>query len=268
MDKRSLIRWAVDPAALMRDSGTVPDGWQADLLRKAQRPGARCLCLTARQSGKSTTLSALATHWALLRPRYDVLIIAPTLRQASELIFRCRSIMSALGIELRGDAATKLEVAHSGGRIIALAGSGHIRGMTAGLVLADEMAWISESVMFGSVLPMLASIPGGGRMVCCTTPAGQRGVFYKWWTEGGDAFDRWKIPYTQVKRISPEFVEAYRRAAPRQVFAAELECSFEASGGGLWDPALIDSMFIPEGDEAQVPVRLPRMPAAPWAQAA
>jgi len=74
-----LMRLALDPAAVMDAAGTPPDVWQADVLRKATRTGFRGLLLTARQSGKSTSLSSLAVWWALVRPERDVLVIAPTL---------------------------------------------------------------------------------------------------------------------------------------------------------------------------------------------
>ncbi|MEW1679252.1 hypothetical protein AB0O47_39295, partial [Streptomyces noursei] len=103
-----LMRIALDPAAVMEAAGAPPDAWQADVLRKATRVGFRGLLLTARQSGKSTSLSALAVWWALVRPERDVLVIAPTLRQAVELVYKCRHVVDQLGVKLSSDSATKL----------------------------------------------------------------------------------------------------------------------------------------------------------------
>ena len=177
-----------------------------------------------------------------------------------ELVYKCRYVVDRLGVKLISDSATKLVLAPSKGRIIALAATGHIRGMTSGLCIIDEGAWVPTSVMQGSILPMLASVPGGGSLVSATTPAGQRGWFYDWYEHGGDVYDRWKIPYTEVKRITPEYATQYRMSVSRQVWAAEMLCSFEESGGGLWNPDLIDSMF-----REDVPFQAPDLPAAPWA---
>lgn len=131
-------------------------------------------------------------------------------------------MVDQLGLKLASDAATKLVLDSTGGRIVALAATGHIRGMTAGMCIIDEGAWVPTSVMQGSVLPMLAAVPGGGCLVSATTPAGQRGWFYEWYEMGGSEYDRWMIPYTQVKRISKEYAASYKASVSRQVWAAEL----------------------------------------------
>lgn len=258
-----MMRLAIDPAYVMECAGTPPDPWQTDLLRKAPRPGMRGLVVSSRQAGKSTSLSSLAVWWALARPKYDCLVIAPTLRQAVELVYKCRYVVDQLGLKLASDSATKLILGATGGRIIALAATGHIRGMTAGMCIIDEGAWVPTPVMQGSVLPMLAAVPGGGCLVSATTPAGQRGWFYEWYENGGENYDRWMVPYTEVKRITPEYAAQYKASVSRQVWAAEMLCSFEESGGGLWNPDLIDSMFRDE-----MPFQAPSLPAAPWASAA
>ncbi|MGW5820061.1 terminase large subunit domain-containing protein [Streptomyces noursei] len=261
LSPRQLMRIALDPAYVMEAAGTPPDGWQADLLRKAPTPGMRGLVVSSRQAGKSTSLSSLAVWWALVNPRYDCLVIAPTLRQAVELVFKCRYVVDQLGLKLASDSATKIVLKATGGRIIALAATGHIRGMTAGMCIIDEGAWVPTSVMQGSVLPMLAAVPGGGSLVSATTPAGQRGWFYDWFSNGGDNYHRWKVPYTEVKRITPEYAAQFKASVSRQVWAAEMMCSFEESGGGLWNPDLIDSMFREE-----MSFDVPSLPQAPWSK--
>jgi hypothetical protein len=257
---QQMWRIAVDPAYVMQIAGTPPDPWQQDLLRRAPTPGMRGLVVSSRQAGKSTSLSSLAVWWALTNPKYDCLVIAPTLRQAVELVYKCRYVVDQLKIKLASDSATKLVLGPTGGRIIALAATGHIRGMTAGMCIIDEGAWVPTAVMQGSVLPMLAAVPGGGCLVSATTPAGQRGWFYEWFQNGGEQYNRWMVPYTEVKRITPEYAAQYKASVSRQVWAAEMLCSFEESGGGLWNPDLVDGMFRDE-----VPFQAPELPAAPWA---
>lgn len=261
----SLLRLALDPAAVMLAAGRTPDEWQADFLRKAaDGNGFRGLLLTSRQAGKSTTVASLAVWWALVRPRYDVLVIAPTLWQASEIIVKAREVAHALGLRLLRDAAKSLTLP-TGGRIIALAGKGQVRGMTGGLVIVDEGAWLPDQVMTATVLPMLAAVPGGGALVAASTPAGCQGWFWDWFENGGAPYDRWKVPYTEVPRITPEYAEQYKAAVPRAVWAAEMLCDFTESGNGVWLPSLVDAAFV---DAADVPLDLPDIPAIDWSAAA
>lgn len=261
----SLLRMVVDPATVMTAAGHAPDPWQADFLRQAaDGSGFRGLLLTARQAGKSTTVAALAVWWALVRPRYDVLVIAPTLWQACEIVVKARDVARGLGLRLVRDAAKSLTLP-TGGRIIALAGKGQVRGMTGGLVIVDEGAWLPDQVMTSVVMPMLAAVPGGGALVAASTPAGQQGWFYEWFEQGGDSYARWRVPYDQVPRITAEYAEQYRAAVPRQVWAAEMLCSFEESGGGVWLPQLVDAAFTPAAD---MPLALPDIPAIDWTAAA
>lgn len=80
---KQMWRIAVDPAYVMECSGTPPDPWQTELLRKAPRPGMRALVVSSRQAGKSTSLSALAVWWALVNPKYDCLVLPGPLRRLS-----------------------------------------------------------------------------------------------------------------------------------------------------------------------------------------
>ena len=73
---------ALDPSLLLSAQGLTPDPWQCDLLWS----GAPHLLLNcSRQSGKSTTVAALALHQILFRPGALVLLVAPSERQSHEL---------------------------------------------------------------------------------------------------------------------------------------------------------------------------------------
>lgn len=272
----TMLRFLVDPSTVMRLAGTPPDPWQTDFLRRAADARNDCndgpfrgLLLTARQAGKSTTIAALAVWWALVKMRAlgssaSVLIVSPTLRQSCEIILKCRHVVQAMGVKLVRDAATFL-VLPNGGRIVALAGSGHIRGMTGSLVVVDEAAFLSPTVMTASVLPMLSSIPGGGTLVCASTPAGCQGFFWDWFERGGAEYSRWKVPYTQVPRLTEENVRQLKAAMPASVWAAEMLCEFRESGNGIWLPTLVDCAFV---DQAEVPIELPDIPTIDWGAAA
>src|SRR5438093_164350 len=62
MSPQQLIALAFDPARMLRAQGLPPDRWQSDLLVS---PSRFLLLNCSRQSGKSTTVAALALHRAL-----------------------------------------------------------------------------------------------------------------------------------------------------------------------------------------------------------
>ncbi|WP_414167147.1 terminase large subunit domain-containing protein [Streptoverticillium reticulum] len=242
---QALLRIAATPAVLMHEAGYTPDDWQEDFLHQATtRPGFRGLLCTCRQAGKSTSFGALGVWLALVRPKTDTIVVAPSQRQANELIRKAHTICERLGLPLIRDAATYL-VLPTGGRIIALPGTGAVRGYT-GNILADEGAWLADPVMHGVIMPMLSTLPGGGILAAASTPAGQRGWYYSWWATGGDLYQRWKVPWTECPRITPAYERTYRASVPAHVAAAELDCSFEASAGGVFRPTLIDAAFTRE----------------------
>ena len=75
---------ALDPATFAASLGIVPDPWQAAVLRS---PAKRTLLLCSRQSGKSTTTAVLALHRAVYRANSLILLVSPSLRQSSCLLY-------------------------------------------------------------------------------------------------------------------------------------------------------------------------------------
>ena len=68
-----------DPGSILRSRGLVPDPWQQQILLGTDR---QILLNCSRQSGKSTTVAALALHTALCRPGSLILLLSPSLRQS------------------------------------------------------------------------------------------------------------------------------------------------------------------------------------------
>jgi len=215
---------ALDPARLFRRAaGSMPDPWQARLLRS---PARQIILNCSRQAGKSTATAALALHEALYRPQALILLLAPALRQAQELFRKMKlfataigvpneaiEVENALGIELRG-----------GARVVCLPGKeATIRGFSAvTLLIVDEASRVADD-LYRAVRPMLAV--SGGRVVLLSSPFGKRGFFFTEWTEGGAAWERIEVPASQVPRIPPAFLEEERRALGLW-YAQEYECKF------------------------------------------
>lgn len=167
---------ALDPALLMEHAGLPPDPWQETFLRSEAK---KLLLLCSRQSGKSTSTAVLALHTALYSAPALVLLLSPSLRQSQELF---RKVLDAYGtldasIPPQQESALRLELTN-GSRIVSLPGKeGTIRGYSGvKLLVVDEAARVPDALYY-SVRPMLAV--SGGRLVCLSTPFGQRGFFYQ-----------------------------------------------------------------------------------------
>ncbi len=233
---RDDLRLALDPAAFARRLGIVPDAWQEDLLRSNHK---NVLINASRQSGKSTTTAVLALHRALFRPRSLVLILAPALRQSQELFGKLSSFYKDAGRVIPAQAERRLSLElENGSRVITLPGSERtIRGFSGvDLLIVDEAARVDDALVH-SVRPMLAV--SGGAMIMLSTPYGKRGTFFEAWT-GGDGWERYEIPATEVPRITPEFLEQERKNMPAWWFNQEYLCRFEETSDQVFTHGMIE----------------------------
>jgi hypothetical protein len=228
LSPRLSLRLALDPAQVLRLQGLEPDPWQRDVLRS---PAPYTLLCCSRQSGKSTTLAALALHTALVYPDALILLLSPSLRQSTELFRKVRSAWLALERPLPAESAsqTRLELAN-GARIVSLPGREATLRSFSGprLVIIDEAARVPDD-LYRSVRPMLAV--SRGRMVALSTPFGQRGFFWREWAHGGDVWKRVRVTWRECPRIDAAFIAQERQALGESWVRQEYVCSFEALEG-------------------------------------
>ncbi|MCS6851552.1 MAG: terminase family protein [Gemmataceae bacterium] len=228
VDPIGLLRLALDPAALLTAAGLTPDPWQQQLLRCQAR---QVLLVGSRQAGKSTAVAALALHTALFRRRSLTLLLSPSLRQSAELLRKVVDLHRAVGslVPARFQSQTRLELANES-RVISLPSREEtVRSFSnVGLLLLDEAARIPDE-LYRAVRPMLAA--SRGRIICLSTPFGQRGFFWHEWTAGGPAWQRFRVGVGDCPRISPEFLAEERRALGDSWVRQEYECSFESLEG-------------------------------------
>src|SRR5215210_3569201 len=178
---RDDLRLALDRVAFARAAGLDPDPWQEEVLRSESK---RLLLNCSRQSGKTTTVAALALHRALYVARSFCLIFSPSLDQSLEFFRRVADLCHTLGMEhVDPEALRKTGMdLKNGSRIEARPGSERTaRSRTADLLVIDEAARIDDD-LYMSLRPMLAV--SGGALVMLSTPYGQRGVFYDSWHNG------------------------------------------------------------------------------------
>jgi hypothetical protein len=178
MNAFHVIALALDPGFVLRARGIAHDGWQQRLLLSEDR---QILLNCSRQSGKSTTVAALALHTGLCRSRSLTLLLSPSLRQSIELfrkVLECySSVRELMGVITLNQ--TSLEFRNHS-RIVCLPGREEtIRSFSGvNLLVIDEAARVPDD-LYRSVRPMLAV--SRGRLVCLSTPFGRRGFFYEEW---------------------------------------------------------------------------------------
>jgi hypothetical protein len=183
------------------------------------------LLLASRQSGKSTTVAALALHTAIYGKPGLILLLSRALRQSQELFRKVLDVYRALGetVALEAESALRLEM-KNGSRIISLPGNEEtVRSYSnVKLLVIDEASRVPDALYF-SVRPMLAV--SGGRLVCLSTPWGKRGFFYEAWT-GQEDWERISITADQCPRITKAFLAEERRVMGEWWYKQEYQCEF------------------------------------------
>lgn len=244
---------ALDPVELCPAIHMRPDPWQVSALRSVHP---RALWNCSRQAGKSQTAAVLAVHQAMAFPDSTVLLVSPGQRQSNELAQKVRHLWRELALVTTTDNQMSIQ-AENGSRIVSLPGSeGTVRGYTADLLILDEASRIEDD-LYAAVRPMLAVT--GGRLVAMSTPFGARGWWWNEWENGGNAWERFRVPATDVPRIPRSFLEQERASLGNWMFNQEYLCSFVDSSDQIFrsediarmldQGAGLPGLFAPHGDD-------------------
>jgi hypothetical protein len=227
MNPSQTLALALDPSRIFSALRRDVDPWQRELLLCNDR---HILLNCSRQSGKSTTVSALALHTALFTPNGLVLILSPSHRQSGETYRKVLDAYRALErpIPARHETELLLELANCA-RIVCLPGREEtIRSFSGvSLLVLDEAARVHDD-LYRSVRPMLAV--SQGRIVALSTPFGQRGWFWRAWA-GAEPWKRILVTWHDCPRIRAEFIEDERRALGDAWVQQEYECTFTTMHG-------------------------------------
>lgn len=209
--------------------GLTLDPWQIEMLDSHKNR----ICLNIhRQGGKSFMSSLICLHRALFYKKSLSLIVAPALTQSQENFGKIRDLIDLLPNRPVFDESTKLRLKMgNGSRILCLPGGTKgktIRGFSRpDVIVEDESAQCSDE-LFVALTPMMATYPDC-KFILASTPWGQRGHFYKTWTEGGPEWLKLQIVASECKRITKEFLEEERIRKGPYLYAQEYEGEFVAS---------------------------------------
>ena len=129
------------------------------------------------------------------------------------------------------DESTKLSLQfETGSRILCLPGGNDgktIRGFSRpDVIVEDEAAQCSDELHY-AIMPMMATYPDC-RYVMASTPFGQRGHYYKIWTENQN-WEKYTLKASDNLRISKEYLAEMKTTIGPYMYAQEFECEFVAS---------------------------------------
>ncbi len=155
----------------------------------------------ARQTGKTTAISALSLHTALIEGSKRVVILAHSWRQSKRMLSRIeRSIPKNLRVVLVGRLhRTRLEFTN-GSSIEALPNNPEtVRGETCDLIILDEAGFVRyDKELYDSIIYALATT--NGRFIAVSTPGSRDSLFYEMCTNNElySEFSRHQVRYTDA----------------------------------------------------------------------
>jgi hypothetical protein len=227
------FKCAADPVEFARARlGFEPDEVQQALLRSRAKRG---LLNCTRQWGKSTTTAAMAVHELMYARDPLVVIASPGARQSNELRRKVEYFLGRLGGSVqfahRGDDGFDLR---NGARLVVLPGQeSTVRGVSAcTLLLVDEASRVKDDLR-RALNPFLAV--RDGRAWELSTPFGKRGFFWEHWSQGGDEWERIRVPASECPRISPAFLARERKDLGEWWFLQEYCCEFVDVAGSVFN---------------------------------
>lgn len=186
----------LDIALYLRQIGFNPFDWQRDVVQSNSR---RKIINGARQSGKSTIVSAMPCHAARFIPRSLNIIMAPTEAQSVEDMIKVYDFIAHdrryPKIIRKSDALIQLD---NGSRILVVVATdrsarGYSKPRT---IVMDEASRIPDVVYKSGVRPMLTD-NGDCELLLISTPFGREGFFFESWTSQTGIWTKFEVrsPY-------------------------------------------------------------------------
>jgi phage FluMu gp28-like protein len=196
-------------------------------------------------NGKGSVTAARTVYEAATNPRSLTVVISPSARQSGEFLRKAEDFVRQLGVRPKGDGDNEMSLVFpKGGRIVGLPGNdATVRGFSAvTMMLVDEAAFVDDD-LYLAIRPMLAV--SGGTLWMMSTPHGKRGFFYNVWANGGEEWERVRVPATEWPRIAAKFLAQEKREMGARQFAQEYMCEFAEGTSGVFDMDLVRKAITP-----------------------
>jgi hypothetical protein len=255
LDLEALSVYMLCPSYFAIATGLDPENWQAALLDSyAQRLG----CLAARQSGKSLVVARKAICFALTNPATTTLILAPTLRQSSELLLKAAGVAQVAGLKLSSLSQFQLVLADkqpgASSRIISLPGSNEdsgasVRGYAADCLVLEEAAFLSDTVI-AAVLPSIAARPKA-QLIGISSAGIIGSYFHSVMTAEGSRWTKLIVPAEKSGRFSREQLDELKLTLGAR-YSVEMQCKWGMVGDSIYTSDVFDIAFGTLADEDKI----------------
>jgi hypothetical protein len=147
-----------------------------------------------RQTGKSVCIAAMAVRWCLINPGSTVFIIGPTSIQMRQIYLHSGLLEKIIPKEyLTGVHKTdaRYQIGDSTIRLYGADNQEALRGLTASLVLCDELKDLSQELIESIIKPTL--LVRGAPLVLSGTPPGVAKHFFWDYAEEAETTGEWKL---------------------------------------------------------------------------
>src|SRR5262245_21682960 len=237
-----------------RGPGAVPGSFSMRGRRRSCGPRGTPPWWQGRRVGKTAVVALKAAHHIAVAAELGVLdrtalVIAPSLRQATETTRAARAALAKALPDVEFASDNKLQIELPGGaRLIALPGEASTsRGFTASMAIAEESQSLEHAdEIFATIAPTLATT--GGPLIVVGTPMDYQDPLYPIF-EGESAHDpswtRFRIPTRWCPRVPRSFLEEQRRLLGEMIYAREFEAQWGAPTSGMFDQALLQGAVLP-----------------------
>jgi hypothetical protein len=249
LDVEALTAYLLTPSFFAIANGLVPEWWQTDLLDSyAPRLG----CLASRQCGKSLVIALKACAFCACNPGSTVLVLAPTLRQSTELLSKVLAVVMNAGLKvaasnqfqliLGGDKLTPGE----GSRIVALPGSNEdsgasARGYAADMLVLEEASFLKDDVI-SSVLPSIAARPRA-QLIGISSAGIIGSYFHSVMTSPQSRWEKMIVTAAQSGRFTWKQLQEMRRDLGEAKFRIEFLCQWGSVGDSIFDAETMEKAF-------------------------
>jgi len=200
-----------------------------------------------RKVGKTEEIAVKALYTALYKPRQEILLVAPVMRQSKEILFARIEWMVSNKPEILKEVKHKsrgMDVAFiifkNGSRIMAIpAGStsDRIRGFTPTMIIVDEAGFVPEpawTVLEESLLGTKDAV-----IILSSTPKRNVGRYYDAFKKGS-GFSTYHIPCRLCPRITEKEIEDAKKRRTFVDYQREICGEFAEIGTNYFPLKLVD----------------------------
>lgn len=204
--------------------------YQAPFLRDKHTRLAFC---SGRRAGKTEAAASKVLYRAATYPNQEILIIAPTLRQAASIFFQrivqfVNSNPFIFSLLKRPPSQTMMFF-KNGSSITALPAGRHgftIQGYSPNMIVIDEAAWVPEDVF--TYIVMSLATKGKRYLIYTSTPFGERGRFYLACEDPESPFHVYRVNSEESPIVSAQFLAEQKLILSDAEYKQQIQGQFVA----------------------------------------